>query len=78
MQPKRKCVAALAQQCYEWNSRYTVGTVVRYHPVIGEHENIPTRTRSVAQVLGGHTAVIFVDLVTGCVALEAVELAEGR
>jgi hypothetical protein len=31
-----------------------------------------TRTRSAAYVLSGHTAVVFVDGVSGCVALDAV------
>jgi len=62
----------LERQCMNWNGIYPVGTEVEYHPVIGEPKCKITRTRSGAYVLSCHTAVIFVEGVSGCVALEAV------
>ena len=65
-------LAKLERLCLNWNSIYPVGTEVEYHPVIGEPKCKITRTRSAAYVLSCHTAVIFVERVSGCVALEAV------
>jgi hypothetical protein len=63
--------AALELRCAEWNAKHRVGTKVEYHPVIGEKDHRLTRTRSAAYVLSGHTAVLFVESESGCVALDA-------
>lgn len=61
----------LALQVEKWNLKHPVGTLVEYHPVIGEpaHELRKTRTR--ADVLSGHTAVVWLEGKSGCVALDA-------
>lgn len=58
--------------CMEWNGTHPIGTEVEYHPVIGEAAHRLTRTRTAAYVLSCHTAVIFVEGVAGCVALESL------
>jgi hypothetical protein len=53
-----------------WNKKHAVGDVVFYRDDHGAlHE---TKTRTPASVLGGHTAVIWVDCEIGCVALERI------
>jgi len=66
-------LAELERLCMNWNGTYPIGTEVEYHSVIGSPKHIVTRTRTGAYVLSGHTAVLFVEGVSGCVALEAVE-----
>lgn len=60
------------QQVAEWNRRHAVGAFVRYHRIIGEGDGEATRSRSEAWVLSGHTAVVLVEGVSGCVCLDAV------
>lgn len=63
--------ATLERICREWNEKYPVGTEVEYHPVIDEPEHRIRTTRTEAQVLSGHTAVIWLNGERGCVCLEA-------
>jgi hypothetical protein len=63
----------LEHVCDRWNARHPVGTPVIYHPVIGEKAGRSTKTTMPASILSGHSAVLFVEGVAGCVALEAVE-----
>lgn len=54
----------------EWNEKYPVGT-----PVIvtkDDETEIRTLTRSKATMLGGHTAVVWIEGITGCYDLERV------
>ena len=55
-----------------WNSAYPVGTEVdyRFHRTAAPKR---TRTTTEAQVLGGHTAVVWLAGVSGCVALSHCE-----
>ena len=54
-----------------WNAEHPIGTaVIRTDDDGCKH---PTKTRSFAEVLGGHTAVIWLDHVTGCYDLSRVE-----
>jgi hypothetical protein len=53
-----------------WNANVAVGEKVTYRNDLGEE--ILTRTRSRAQVLSNHTAVVWLDGITGCVALDRV------
>lgn len=59
-----------------WNARYPIGTPVTAYPGVrpedGPGECLNTRTRRVAQVLGGHTAVVWVDGHGACIALSHV------
>ncbi len=54
-----------------WNDLYPVGTLIEYHPVIGESKHRIRRTRSEASILSNHTVVVFLEDETGCVAIEA-------
>ncbi|WP_203617803.1 hypothetical protein [Streptomyces bauhiniae] len=61
-----------------WNTRYPVGTPVTAYPGVRPEddptdERLDTRTRSEAQVLGGHTAVVWVDGHSACIALTHVD-----
>jgi hypothetical protein len=58
---------------YKWNKTFPIGTLVRYWT--GRRDGIgkESKTTSEAQVLGGHTAVVWVEGYAGCVALSHVE-----
>jgi hypothetical protein len=63
----------------EFNSRYPVGTPVVAYPGarpadIPSARRLVTRTRSEAQVLGGHTDVIWVDGHGACIALTHIDV----
>lgn len=53
-----------------WNQQHEVGTAVLYRKDNGN--TFATTTRSPASVLSGHTAVIWLTGISGCVALERV------
>ncbi len=55
-----------------WNSAYPVGIEVDYRFHRGAAPK-RTRTTTEAQVLGGHTAVVWLAGVSGCVALSHCE-----
>lgn len=63
--PKR-----LQRQVDYWNADCPVGQEVSFRTDAGRLRY--TKTRSAAQVLGGHTAVIFLEGVTGCYLLDRV------
>jgi hypothetical protein len=75
---KRPDLNRLRRQVEDWNARCPVGTPVEYHSVIGGSANRMTRTRTQAYVLGDHTAVCFVEGVSGCVALDALVVVSGK
>jgi hypothetical protein len=56
-----------------WNTQHTVGVDVLYVPVMQFpiKNQKHTKTRSEAWVLSGHTAVIMLDGISGCVCLDA-------
>lgn len=56
----------------QWNSLFPVGTLVWYRTDAGRE--LPGKTRSEAELLGGHTAVIWLEGKSGCVALGRVVL----
>jgi hypothetical protein len=62
--------AALAFQCAQWNERNRIGTPVTLQKDDGTF--VDTVTKSEAQVLSGHTAVIWLEGVRGCYALDRV------
>lgn len=72
--PTRKTLKTLERECREWNAKHAIGTVVKYFPIIGGSDFREHATRSEASVLSGHTAVIWLDGVSGCVALDAVKI----
>lgn len=58
------------QKVVKWNADIPVGTPVKY--LRDDGSTLSTATRSAAEVLGGHTAVVWLDDVIGCVALGRV------
>ncbi|MFE5514501.1 hypothetical protein ACFQ9J_28600 [Streptomyces sp. NPDC056529] len=63
----------------EWNRLYPVGTPVTAYPGCRPEddphdERLVTRTRSKAEVLGGHTDVVWVDGHGACIALTHVDV----
>jgi hypothetical protein len=54
-----------------WNEKYEVGQAVTVRMDSGELRR--TRTRSRAQLLSGHTGVIWVEDISGCYLLERVQ-----
>jgi hypothetical protein len=62
----------------QWNERYPIGTPVVAYPGLRPEddpkgERLITRTSSKAWVLGGHTAVVFVDGHGACINLTHVD-----
>ena len=55
-----------------WNRDCPVGTPVLYWLGAREGEGKRSKTRSSAELLGGHTAVVWIEGVSGCVALSHV------
>ncbi len=62
----------LQRQVDTWNKRCSVGQKVLVLRDMGE--TTLTHTRSEAQVLSGHTAVIWLEGITGCYALDRVRV----
>lgn len=71
--PKQKSHEQLEAECIVWNHKHPVGTRVLYHPVIGEKAGRERVTCSIAYILSEHTAVVWLEGESGCVALEACE-----
>lgn len=53
-----------------WNKHYPVGTPVRVMKDKGDE--VETVTVSEAELLGGHTPVVWLEGISGCYALERV------
>lgn len=64
----------LQRQVEIFNARVAVGDRVTYRNDLDESAS--TRTRTAASVLNGHTAVIWIEGRSGCVALERVTPSE--
>ena len=57
-----------------WNAAYHIGTpVTRYKLIQPLREPVVTKTRSAAWVMGGHSAMVMVEVVSGGVLLESVK-----
>lgn len=69
--PKQLTPEHLAWICAEWNKAHPIGSLVEFHPVIGAPAHRLRRTSSGASVLSDHTAVVFLEDESGCVALDA-------
>lgn len=67
---KRPDPIALQQRCDRFNADYEVGQWVTVRKDNGE--GFITRTRSKAEVLSGHSAVIWVDGLAGCYLLDRI------
>ena len=68
---KRRSLKSLQAECNKFNSVVAVGddVVVKLD---GVDEPFPTKTKSEAQVLSGHSAVIWLENVSGCYLLDRV------
>lgn len=71
-----------ASETERWNAQYPVGTPVTAYPGCRPEDDpkctrLVTRTRSAASVLGGHTAVVWVDGHSSCISLTHVDPAPG-
>lgn len=73
---RRAAAAREALAVLAWNQDHRVGTAVTVR--LDNRDPIQTRTRSKAELLGGHTAVVWLENVGGCVLLERVTPAEPR
>lgn len=69
--PRPKSQRALQAQCDAWNKAHPVGTRVTVTTDGGDE--VFCVTRSEAQVLSGHSAVIWVSRLTGCYLLDRVK-----
>jgi len=57
----------------KWNRTFPIGTRVRYWTGAREGIGKVSSTRTEASVLGGHTAVVWIEGCVGCVALSHIE-----
>lgn len=67
-----------AREVAEFNGKHAIGTPVKYWRGAREGEGKFGRTRAPAEVLGGHTAVVWIAGCSGSVALSHVEVSEWR
>ncbi|MDF2792347.1 MAG: hypothetical protein K0S85_100 [Pseudomonas orientalis] len=67
--PARPSPAQLQKHCDTWNAANPVGTIVAYEEIRGGGETFRGKSASEAQVLGGHSAVIWLEGKSGCVDL---------
>jgi len=71
--PRHLSPAALEKRVSDWNAKYPIGTpVTRYAFIHPLREPSVTKTQSKAWVMGGHSAMVMVEGVSGGVALESV------
>lgn len=70
MRHQGKSLEQLQSQCGEWNAFYPPGTDVIVRMDSGELR--PTKTRSRAEVLSGHTPVIWLEGISGAYLLDRV------
>lgn len=73
---------ALHRQVARWNAAHPVGTLITAYPGArpeddASGERLDTATRSKAQVLGGHTAVVWVDGHSACICLTHIDIRPG-
>ncbi len=68
---KQPSLRTLEKRCADFNSANPIGTKVLVKRDDGN--NLITVTRSAAYVLSGHTAVIFVEGISGCYDLSRVD-----
>ena len=68
---------ALQKEVDQFNAATPVGTMVRYWKMdrVGEPSG-SGKTRTPAQILSGHTAVVWIEGCSGCVALSHEEVAK--
>lgn len=63
----------LEKQVSDWNQKHPIGSkVMRYKIIDPLEDGNETKTRSEAWVMGGHSAMVMVEGVSGGVCLESV------
>lgn len=67
---KKPNLKKLQKTCDDWNAKYPVGTAVVLKADGGQ--NVATKTRSEASILSGHSAVIWLEGISGCYLLDRV------
>ncbi len=65
-----KKLAQLQKQCDDFNARIPIGSAVKLTKDLGHV--VETKTRSEAQVLSGHSAVVWLESERGCWEIERV------
>ena len=66
------------KECDRFNARVPVGSLVEYSEVIGDPPLGRFKTRTEAQVLSGHTAVVWLEGKSGCVCVEHCKVIEAN
>lgn len=67
---RRPNLAKLQKAVDDWNQSIKVGDEIEYYPLTDEPTCTRHKTRSEAIVLSGHTAVVWLEGRSGCVALD--------
>ena len=71
---KRPSTKQQQRSVEKFNAAHEVGTTVRYWTMMREGTPSGTaKTRSLAQMQGGHTAVVWVEGYSSCIALTHIE-----
>lgn len=70
MSKKHSNLNKLTEMVNAWNSRFPVGTPVKCR--MDDDKDIKTVTTSDAQILSGHSAVIWMRDISGCYLLDRV------
>ncbi len=68
---KQRNIYKMQRECDDWNSRYPIGTDVLLDKDFVD-ELVPTKTKSKAQILSGHSVVIWLENISGCYLLSHV------
>ena len=76
--PAEKSAAVAQSKVDAFNAQHPVGTAVWYWPWTKEGPGIESRTRSEAQLLGGHTAVVWVEGHASCISLTHVDAVQAE
>jgi hypothetical protein len=66
----RRNAKTLQAMCDRWNAAHPVGTLVEYAEVKGLTPPTRHATQTPAQVLSGHTPVVWLEGKRGCVCLD--------
>lgn len=71
---KRPTLEKLRKAVAEFNAQVKVGDLVRYREIRGEGEGTLYRTQVAAEILQGHSAVVWLAGKTGCVLIAHCEI----
>lgn len=71
---EKKVTKKLQAEIDRFNKKCPVGGKVRYWTGLREGEGVESTTRSEAQAIGNHTAVVWVEGHSACITLSHIEL----